>query len=378
MSVAQDEPLDRAYDAACCAGCWSISALPVRRWRSRCCCCSPARGSRCSAPALTQRALDVAIPRTRRGAARHARGALRAGPPARVRGRVRPDAAHDVRRPAGDVRSPDADLRASAAAQHPLLRPATPSGRLMTRVTSDVETLNELFSSGVVTVFGDLFTLAAIMVMMLVIDWRLALVAFAVIPLVWLTATLFRRYVRDAFREIRLRLARLNSVPSGAPLRHARRAALRARAGDGAAVPRGKPGASGGAPAIDQGVRHIFSGYRGADRGRDRAAALVRRATDARGHVDGGRARRLHPAHPPVLPAAPGSLGEVQPAAERDGIVGTGIPSARRAGDGVRARASARVTAAGAGRGRVRRSLVPLRRGRPVGAPGRIVHRLAR
>ena len=86
-----------------------------------------------------------------------------------------------------------------------------PVGRLMTRVTSDVETLNELFSSGVVTVFGDVFTLIAIMTMMLVVDWRLALVTFAVIPLVWLTATIFRRRVRGAFRDIRSRLARLNA-----------------------------------------------------------------------------------------------------------------------------------------------------------------------
>jgi ATP-binding cassette subfamily B multidrug efflux pump len=86
-----------------------------------------------------------------------------------------------------------------------------PVGRLMTRVTSDVETLNELFSSGVVTVFGDLFTLVAIMTMMLIMDWQLALVTFSVIPLVWLTATIFRRRVREAFREIRLRLARLNA-----------------------------------------------------------------------------------------------------------------------------------------------------------------------
>ena len=86
-----------------------------------------------------------------------------------------------------------------------------PVGRLMTRVTSDVETLNELFSSGLVTVFGDVFTLVAIMVMMLVTDWRLALVAFAVIPLVFIAATIFRRSVRDAFREIRVRLARINS-----------------------------------------------------------------------------------------------------------------------------------------------------------------------
>src|SRR3954463_2608132 len=86
-----------------------------------------------------------------------------------------------------------------------------PVGRLMTRVTSDVETLNELFSSGVVTVFGDVFTLVAIMGMMLYIDWRLALVTFSVIPLVWLTARIFRRRVRQAFGDIRIRLARLNA-----------------------------------------------------------------------------------------------------------------------------------------------------------------------
>lgn len=86
-----------------------------------------------------------------------------------------------------------------------------PVGRLMTRVTSDVETLNELFSSGVVAVFGDLVTLVAIMAAMLLIDWRLALVAFAVIPLVVLTAAMFRRRVRDAFRDIRIALARINT-----------------------------------------------------------------------------------------------------------------------------------------------------------------------
>src|SRR5918997_1811973 len=86
-----------------------------------------------------------------------------------------------------------------------------PVGRLMTRVTSDVETLNELFSSGLVTVFGDVFTLLAIMSVMLWIDWRLALVTFAVIPLVWLTARIFRGRVRQAFGDIRVRLARLNA-----------------------------------------------------------------------------------------------------------------------------------------------------------------------
>lgn len=86
-----------------------------------------------------------------------------------------------------------------------------PVGRLVTRVTSDVETLNELLSAGFVTVIGDVLTLIAIMTLMLTMDWRLALVAFAVMPLVWLTAVVFRKHVREAFRDIRTRLARLNS-----------------------------------------------------------------------------------------------------------------------------------------------------------------------
>jgi ATP-binding cassette, subfamily B, multidrug efflux pump len=87
----------------------------------------------------------------------------------------------------------------------------TPVGRLVTRVTSDVESLNELFTAGVVAGMGDVFTLLAIAVMMIVIDWRLALAAFAVIPLVYLTSHLFQTRVRVAYREIRLRLARINA-----------------------------------------------------------------------------------------------------------------------------------------------------------------------
>jgi ATP-binding cassette subfamily B protein len=86
-----------------------------------------------------------------------------------------------------------------------------PVGRLMTRVTSDVEVLNELFSSGVVTVFGDVFTLFFIVGAMAVMDWRLALVTLAVTPLVFLSAALFRTRIRDAYRLIRVRLARINA-----------------------------------------------------------------------------------------------------------------------------------------------------------------------
>jgi ATP-binding cassette subfamily B protein len=87
----------------------------------------------------------------------------------------------------------------------------TPVGRLVTRVTSDVESLNELFTAGVVAGLGDLFTLLAIAVMMIATDWRLAIAAFAVIPLVYLTSHLFQKRVRVAYRDIRARLARINA-----------------------------------------------------------------------------------------------------------------------------------------------------------------------
>jgi len=86
-----------------------------------------------------------------------------------------------------------------------------PAGRLITRVTSDVETLNELFTSGVVSGLGDLFTLIAISVAMLIMDWRLALASFAVIPFVVMVSGLFRKGVRNTYRDIRVRLARINS-----------------------------------------------------------------------------------------------------------------------------------------------------------------------
>jgi ATP-binding cassette, subfamily B, multidrug efflux pump len=87
----------------------------------------------------------------------------------------------------------------------------TPVGRLVTRVTSDVEALNELFTAGVVSGLGDLFTLLAISVAMLTVNWRLALAAFAVIPLVLIASRLFQRRVRTAYRDIRTRLARVNA-----------------------------------------------------------------------------------------------------------------------------------------------------------------------
>lgn len=86
-----------------------------------------------------------------------------------------------------------------------------PVGRLMTRITNDIDALTELVSRGVVSIFGDVFTLVGIAIVMLVLDWRLALVTFLVLPvLIGLTAY-FRGMMRDSFRAIRIRLARVNA-----------------------------------------------------------------------------------------------------------------------------------------------------------------------
>ena len=87
----------------------------------------------------------------------------------------------------------------------------TPVGRLMTRLTSDIEALNEMFASGVVSLLGDAIRLVFILVAMFGIDWRLALFSLASAPVLFGIANLFRRLVREAFREIRLKLARMNA-----------------------------------------------------------------------------------------------------------------------------------------------------------------------
>ena len=86
-----------------------------------------------------------------------------------------------------------------------------PVGRLMTRVTSDVEALNELFATGVVALLGDLMTLVAIMAWMAAVDWRLAIVAFAVLVPLGMFVQRFRRGMRDTTRDVRTQLARINA-----------------------------------------------------------------------------------------------------------------------------------------------------------------------
>lgn len=85
-------------------------------------------------------------------------------------------------------------------------------GRLVTRVTSDVETLNELLSSGLVSILGDIITLTGITIILFLLDVRLALLCFLVLPFAILTSLIFRRRARRGFRETRERVARLNSI----------------------------------------------------------------------------------------------------------------------------------------------------------------------
>jgi ATP-binding cassette subfamily B protein len=86
-----------------------------------------------------------------------------------------------------------------------------PVGRLVTRVTSDVDALNEMFTSGVVSIVEDLFVLSGIMYVMLRMSWKVALIVFAVLPIIFWATMIFRRLVRDAYRKIRVAIARINA-----------------------------------------------------------------------------------------------------------------------------------------------------------------------
>ena len=86
-----------------------------------------------------------------------------------------------------------------------------PVGRLLTRVTTDVDALNDLFAAGVVTMINDFFLLAVMVGVLLYLNWRLALAALAVLPLIFVVTMIFRHYVRDANRLIRTAIARINA-----------------------------------------------------------------------------------------------------------------------------------------------------------------------
>jgi ATP-binding cassette subfamily B multidrug efflux pump len=86
-----------------------------------------------------------------------------------------------------------------------------PVGRLVTRVTTDVDALNEMFTAGVVSIFEDVFVLAGIIGIMMHTNWKLALITFAALPIIVYATRVFRDKVRDSYRRIRTAIARINS-----------------------------------------------------------------------------------------------------------------------------------------------------------------------
>ena len=86
-----------------------------------------------------------------------------------------------------------------------------PVGRLVTRLTSDIDALNEMFTSGIFAIFEDVFVLIGIVAVMLSMNWWLAMLTFSVLPLILFITRIFRKYVRDSYRRIRSAIARINS-----------------------------------------------------------------------------------------------------------------------------------------------------------------------
>ena len=86
-----------------------------------------------------------------------------------------------------------------------------PVGRLMTRVTTDVDALNEMFTAGFVSIFGDIFVLIGIVGVLFWMNWRMALVLFSIIPLIILTSAWFRKGARKTYRQTRVRIAAINA-----------------------------------------------------------------------------------------------------------------------------------------------------------------------
>ena len=207
-----------------------------------------------------------------------------------------------------------------------------PVGRLMTRVTTDVDALNDLFTSGVVSVFGDIFTLAGIMIVLLSMDWRLALVAFSVLPLIVVITQWFRRNVRDSYRKVRALVARINAFLQenitgmatvqlfGREARNLEQFRRHQRA-----PPRRQH-------RLDLLLRRLLPGHRGRRRAGDGAHHLVGRRLGARRHADARVAGGLHPVLAAVLPADQRHVGEVQPAAVGDGRLRAHLHAARHAG----------------------------------------------
>ena len=208
-----------------------------------------------------------------------------------------------------------------------------PVGRLMTRVTTDVDVINDLFTSGVVSIFGDVFTLAGIMIVMLSMNWRLALVAFAVLPLIVLVTQWFRRNVRESYRTVRRLIARINAylqehitgMSTVQLFRREARAYARVRAIN-AGAPRSPTSTRSSTTPCSIPAIEVIGAL---------AAALTiwyGGRSVLEGIADARLAGRVPALLAALLPAHLRHVGEVQHPAGRDGLLRADLQAARRTG----------------------------------------------
>src|ERR1700721_2761966 len=88
-----------------------------------------------------------------------------------------------------------------------------PVGRLVTRLTSDVDAINDIVTTAALAIVNDIFMLSIMAAVMLAISWWLALLAFAVLPIIWIVTRIFRDHVRESYRRVRTAIARINRFP---------------------------------------------------------------------------------------------------------------------------------------------------------------------
>ncbi len=206
----------------------------------------------------------------------------------------------------------------------------TPTGRLMTRLTSDVEALQELLSSGLVSTIGDVAVLAGTAAILLWMDPRLALVTFSVLPVLVLFVELLKKRIREANREMRRKLARMNAFLQ----EHVTGVAVVKTFGMEGKSERRFDALNGEYAAESVRLTNLYSVYfpgvemlasiaRGAA-----AVARRRRPSLGRGHLR--HARGVPRIRPTVLRPDPGHERQVQHPADRAGLFGTDLPAPRR------------------------------------------------
>ncbi len=222
-----------------------------------------------------------------------------------------------------------------------------PVGRLVTRLTTDVDALNEMFTSGVFAIFEDVFVLAGIVFVMIRMEWWLALVAFSVLPLILVATRIFRKYVRDSYRRIRVAIARINAFTqeyvTGMSL-----VQLFNREDAGISrLLRREPGAPRGLQRQHHGLCALLPGGRVPQLAGHCAHHLGGRRRRPAQRRAAGHAGRLYPVRAAILPAHPGPLGEVQHPAgghggQRAGLQAAGYAAGDRFAGDSRSRATGR------------------------------------